>query len=292
MEWSQLIQFKKVAELEHITQASIQLAIAQPALSKTIRKLEEEFGLLLFDRVKKSIVLNENGKIVYQYVCRIEHAMRDMRKVCADVQDLHIQTISVLFETALGFFPRLIQSFHQQYPHIHFKLCMAGSRAMSDNSSFDFVLTASPKLGKEEENAVIIMEEALVLAVSKSHHLSERPHIALKEAARKQFITLSEGTQLYQSFLSYCQAAGFQPNIALSCNDYLTMEGLIEGNFGAAMVPEQSWGYQNNPNLNLIPISEPNCRNTIRLCWKKDTLLSPACRLFQEYIIHYCRENL
>lgn len=64
MELQHLMYFKKTAELEHITQASMELRIAQPALSKTIKSIEDEIGVPLFERVNKRIHLNENGKIL------------------------------------------------------------------------------------------------------------------------------------------------------------------------------------------------------------------------------------
>ena len=55
MELQHLMYFKKTAELEHITQASMELRIAQPALSKTIKSIEDEIGVPLFERVNKSL---------------------------------------------------------------------------------------------------------------------------------------------------------------------------------------------------------------------------------------------
>ena len=64
MELSWLKQFQTAATLNHITRAAEQLYISQPALSKTIHLLEEEFKVPLFDRSGKRVQLNENGKIL------------------------------------------------------------------------------------------------------------------------------------------------------------------------------------------------------------------------------------
>jgi len=71
MDLLQLRYFKKVAELEHISQAAEQLMISQPSLSKTIRHLETELNVELFDRRGKNIFINSNGEIVYKYTTRI-----------------------------------------------------------------------------------------------------------------------------------------------------------------------------------------------------------------------------
>lgn len=65
MEWQQLEYFVTVAKLEHMTRAAEALAISQPALSRSISKLEEELGVPLFDRQGRSIMLNRYGELFY-----------------------------------------------------------------------------------------------------------------------------------------------------------------------------------------------------------------------------------
>lgn len=62
MEMLQLEYFRTVARLEHMTRAAQELHIAQPALSKTISRLEEDLGVPLFDRQNRQIRLNAFGK--------------------------------------------------------------------------------------------------------------------------------------------------------------------------------------------------------------------------------------
>ncbi|MDW8566037.1 helix-turn-helix domain-containing protein [Staphylococcus shinii] len=55
--------FQNVANTEHITKSAENLHVAQPALSKIIKNLEEELGAELFDRIGRNIKLNTYGKI-------------------------------------------------------------------------------------------------------------------------------------------------------------------------------------------------------------------------------------
>ncbi len=87
MEFKQLEHFKAVAETENMSQAAEQIYITQSALSKSIAKLENEFGIQLFDRNKNSIRLNENGELVLEDVTVIlnqveslERTVRECRK--------------------------------------------------------------------------------------------------------------------------------------------------------------------------------------------------------------------
>lgn len=68
MEWQQLEYFRVVARLEHFGQAAKELAISQPALSRSISKLEEELGVPLFDRMGRSVYLNSFGRVFLERV--------------------------------------------------------------------------------------------------------------------------------------------------------------------------------------------------------------------------------
>ncbi|WP_100407569.1 LysR family transcriptional regulator [Bacillus solitudinis] len=80
MELQHLRQFKVVAELEHMTRASENLHIAQPALSKTIRILEDELKVKLFTRIGKNIKLNLNGQILLKYTNEIMYIIDNAKK--------------------------------------------------------------------------------------------------------------------------------------------------------------------------------------------------------------------
>ncbi len=70
MELSQLEYFKELAAIRHFTAAAQSIAISQPALSRSIKRLEEELGVPLFDRVGKSIRLTRYGEIFLEYATR------------------------------------------------------------------------------------------------------------------------------------------------------------------------------------------------------------------------------
>ncbi|XYY59823.1 LysR family transcriptional regulator [Bacillus velezensis] len=75
MDWHQINYFQTVAQVQHITQATKQLSISQPALSRSISKLEDELGVQLFDRKGRNIYLNRYGKM---FLHRVEQSIRQI----------------------------------------------------------------------------------------------------------------------------------------------------------------------------------------------------------------------
>ena len=84
MELKQLEQFKAVADCNHLSNAAEQLYITQPALSKSIAKLEAEAGFELFRHEKNKITLNENGKAFLYYAERVLAAHDELQQFCAN----------------------------------------------------------------------------------------------------------------------------------------------------------------------------------------------------------------
>ena len=84
LEWHQLQYFKAVAELQHMTKAAQVLSLSQPALSRSIAKLEEELGVPLFERKGKTLRLNRYGKLFLKSVDRATQAIEEGKQLILD----------------------------------------------------------------------------------------------------------------------------------------------------------------------------------------------------------------
>lgn len=173
MELQHLMYFKKTAELEHITQASMELRIAQPALSKTIKSIEDEIGVPLFERVNKRIHLNENGKILLDCANEIDALIHDLKEDLAGDSRRSSDVITILLKSAPIAIPSLIQKFNGENPHVNFRLLTWNRMLEEENVSYDFSISSSiqPIAGT---NSVPLFEEDMVLAVSENHPFAGR----------------------------------------------------------------------------------------------------------------------
>ena len=100
MELYQLRQFQAAARHKNMTRAASELCIAQPALSKTIHKLEEEFGAQLFIRNKKGLECTRQGEILLEYADRIlalsEDAARAVSESLGDAGEIRLCQVQFL----------------------------------------------------------------------------------------------------------------------------------------------------------------------------------------------------
>ncbi len=287
MEWNQLEYFRKVANLQHITRAAQQLSLSQPALSRSIAKLEEELGFPLFHRQGKSIVLNHYGKIFLQHV---ERAMQEIAAGQQIIQDLlHPDhgTISLSFLHSLGsnMVPGLISKFRTSNPDIQFKLYQNATNfllAQLDAGEVDLCLCAPVVTNDKIEWKPLFAEELFVI-VPTDHPLANRNSIDLTELAGEAVVTFKKDYGLRVLTDHLFKEANLHPFITFEGEEIITVAGLVEAKLGIALIPHV-FGLD-NINVSFVPISKPKCQRIIGVAWTKDKYLSPAAQKFKQFVI-------
>lgn len=288
MELLQLRYFQTVAHICHMTKAAKELHISQPALSKTIHLLEKELNVELFDRIGRSIFLNEYGREFLDYVDRalenIDEGMHRLR----DMTGESYGTIRLAVLSASSTVPDLLTNFRSLYPFIGFDLVQHYQNTMSTHD-FDLCLTTLPFNGTNVEQIHVMTEEVL-LGIPSNHPFSGRQTIYLDEVAKDNFISLKKGTVLRQLTDSFCHSAGFEPNIIYESDDPSTVRGLIRANLGIAFIPEISWGRETGPSVSLLRIADPVCLRSIGLVYRQGMYLSKSIKLFIDFAINHYKE--
>ena len=118
MELLQLRYFCEVVKWGNVTRAAKENYISQPALSKTIRNLEDELGVKLFERVKNRVELNEYGRAFYDKVSR------GLQMIDSGVEGLKLAPdsergeITLIVKAGQYLFPEFYDSFSRRYPDI------------------------------------------------------------------------------------------------------------------------------------------------------------------------------
>lgn len=134
MEWEQLEYFQTLARIQHVTKAAETLSITQPALSRSIVRLENYLGVPLFDRQGRSITLNKYGE---RFLKRVDSIIKEFTEGKEEIQSL-LQPdqgeVSLGFLHTLGttIVPNLIGAFKDQYPNVHFQLNQSHSNQLLD----------------------------------------------------------------------------------------------------------------------------------------------------------------
>lgn len=294
MEWQQLEYFKTVAELQHITKAAYELSISQPALSRSIVRLEEELGFPLFERQGKSIILNRYGQMFLRHTERALQEIEEGKKEIQDLLDPDFGTVSIAFIHSMGsnIVPQLVGKFREKHPGIAFKLSQNASNFLLEQleaGEIDLCL-CSPGLTKENIELAPLFKEELFVAVHAGHKLAGRSSISLAEIADEPFITVKKNYGLRVVAEHYFEKAGISPKVAFEGEEIWTLAGLVEARLGVALIPHIT-GLE-AANISFLPIKGEVCERVIEAAWVKNRYMSPAVRKFKDFIIEsYAIQN-
>lgn len=293
MEWQQLEYFQTVARLQHFTRAAEELFISQPALSRSMARLEKELGVPLFERRGRSVKLNRYGEMflgkVNTALQKIEEGKQELRHAIQPDQG----NIALAFLHTLGanLVPDLLSAFRKDHPDINFQLFQNATSPLLEQlqeGDIDLCL-ASPPFEQKEIASKELFSEELYVIVPQNHRLAARYEIHLQEIADEPFIGLKEGLGLTTLTDELYREAGFVPKKAFEGEEVGTVAGLVSAGLGVGLVPDFSG--LDSRNLVKLRVSYPESRRAIGIAWIKDRYLSPAAQQFRQFVIDHFRSG-
>lgn len=198
MEWQQLEYFQTLASLQHVTRAAESLSLSQPALSRSIARLEEELGVPLFDRTGRTIQLNRYGQLFLKRVNRILNEFDESKKELHDLIHPEHGEVAIGFLHTLGttLIPDLIGAFRAESPFISFELTQNHSYSLLehlDAGELDLCLVAEPTEMKFPIQWTPLWSEEIFVIVPHGHPLAKAESVTLEEIANEPFISLKKG---------------------------------------------------------------------------------------------------
>jgi DNA-binding transcriptional LysR family regulator len=245
MELRQLRYFVEIANQGSFTKAAETLAIAQPALSAQIHKLEAEFDAQLFVRTPRGIVLTDVGRVVHEQAQRAIDAADATFRSARLAANAASARVVVGFTRIFPFFPiaRTVRRVRRERPNISIEL-----REMWSADQMDALISGAIDLGfvhysieDEDRNLAIVpvAEESMTAVLPDGHRLATRRQIALAELADEDFIVPSAtnfGETVRDAVLEACRAAGFTPRVVQESTDARILLGLVSAGMGVALL--------------------------------------------------------
>ncbi len=287
----QLEYFKIIAEAQSLTKVAEDMHISQPALSKTIKVLETELGVKLFDRDSKYIALNDNGKILLDCVNKIFQSLDDVKRELADRSVSNENYLTIFDQTCSIILPMIIKEFNFEYPAIKFHILRQQyNNDDARHRKYDLMLYDAPQNDPCGENSTQLLTEDLVIGFNKNHPLAKRTSITLSEVAKEGFISLADKANLRKTTERYCKISGFDMNTTIECFEWTTLRELVKLGLGIAFFPKYSWASPNETDIVFVKISSPHCSRSINMSWSDSGYLSKPVRLFKSFIIEYFKK--
>lgn len=283
MELLQLKYFLAVAESEHMTNTAKQLHIAQPALTQSIHRLEQELGVSLFERAGRGIRLSPAGAYVRD---RVKPAMETLENVVRDVQ-LFQQgeqgVVRVGVHAASGVAIDGIAAYSELNPHVSFEITQDERERHRDV----IVTTITPRGSSTVENAVekTPFSERIGIAVPASSALGNTASLA--DFASERFIALAGSRRFREVCDTFCARRAFTPHIAFESDNPLVMKKMIGLGLGVGFWPDHSWGDLDPKSCRLVHLQETEFTRDVIVAKTSRCTPDSEAQRFYEFLLDY-----
>ena len=241
MQIHQLTYFVAVARTRHFTRAAELTGVSQPTLSKQIRVLENSLGTPLFVRDRGGIELTSAGAALLPHAQRILIDVESAERTVHEVASLRRGRVRLGATPSLcdGLLPDALTRFHEAYPEIDLEVQEAGSRVLTrelSRGNLDVALLIAPLHTDDPDiETTPVLRERLVLASPADADLPDRIDVAaLRDLP---FVMFREGYDLRDVTLRACQAAGFEPRVAVEGGEMSALLRFVQAGLGHAVVP-------------------------------------------------------
>lgn len=289
MELRHIRYFLAVAEEMNFSRAAEKLCIAQPPLSRQIMDLENELGVILFNRKKHALSLTDEGALFKQYAIQVlelvDHSTSEVRELRHGLQGM------INLGTVEGNAPRLlaewISKFHNENPHVQYTLWNGNSddvvqRVMNGLCEIAVIMEPYNGVGI---NSIPIYSEKWIGIIPKNHPILEnnKEKLTMEQIADYELIIPSRESRLSE-IGGWFKATNKTPRVRCRVAHVLSAYELTRQGMGIAIFPASTSNIVNSDEVIIKEFEDPAPTASYILIWNKHRTLSHASAEFIEYV--------
>jgi DNA-binding transcriptional LysR family regulator len=283
--------FIAVADERHFGRAAARLHISQPPLSYAIRQLEAGVGARLLERNSRHVALTDAGRALYREAQALLRRAEDVRllvqRIDAGMQGrLRIGFVGSMIYRGL---PKLLGGLKRTMPDVEQVLMELNSKDQIEalqrgEIDFGFVHANPTPAGI---GSVDLVSERFVACLSDRHPLAGKRTLGLASLAQDEFVFFSReaSPRYYETVLSLCSAAGFEPAIRHEVRHWLSVASLVSQNLGVSIVPA-CLARSGLGGTRFIPFPH-EARSVSRLLWREDAVSPWLAACLDQVRRHY-----
>ncbi len=240
-----------VADLRHFGRAAEACFVSQPTLSGQLKKLEEELGVVLFERSARSVVPTPVGEEIVAQARRVLDEVADIESLARAAQDplagpLHVGAIHTISPYVM---PEVMAPIRREFPQmqliLHEDVTNNLTRQLLEHR-LDAALLATP-VEAPELQALPLYDEPFRFAHPADHPFANDAAIGERHLTGSHLLLLADGHCLADQVLGLCRASGMPADGAddLRAASMETLVRLVGKGFGHTLIPElavnQGW---------------------------------------------------
>jgi len=276
MTLTQLRYILAVDANRHFATAAEKCFVTQPTLSMQINKLEQELGILIFDRSKHPVMPTKVGEKFIDQARKVLKEAENLKDMASQKEDElnGIFRIGVIPTIAPYLIPLFLRQFNTKYPDVELIFEEAITRELIgklNNDQIDVAIIATPV----KQNSIYehdLYFEPFVGYLSKKHPLVKNEHLSIEELDIKDIWLLNEGHCFRDQAVQLCKKSRKETNvrtIQFESGNLETLKKLVEQNFGMTLLPSLAVDQlpESQDSVVTIGFKEPIPKRKVRLAY-------------------------
>lgn len=235
MELLQLKYFCDAAQTQNFSKTAKKYLVPTSNISQSIKRLERELGVELFEHRANKIILADSGKRFYD---RIRLALDAIEQAKSEIDNGEGELrgeIKALVFCNRRLVTEAIEKFKEDNPRVNFVL------RHELEADIDYDILISDACPYEYSKKYLLAEDDILLAIGKSNPLALADNISISQLKNERFISMPRGRSLFNITNSICSDVGFTPNISIQTDDPFYIRKYVELGLGIAFIPSCSW---------------------------------------------------
>jgi len=287
MELRQLISFYHVARLRSVSKAARTLELGQPTVTTHLRKLEDEFDIVLFDRIKRPIQLTSEGSILLELVTPVVQAV-DTLKTQMDYSERRGSFVVGAYpDLVMHHLPTGIQVFSNTYPDVRIQL-MARPYVpllrLVKSGEIDLAFCAPPPIDDPSLEFHELFKFDVVLMTPLDHPLLQQTNVSLSDLSPWPLILSGPESLTRQKVEQELRSQGVIWDVVLSLDDTESIKRYVETGMGVAVCADFTLHQQDHDRLGVVRLDHIFESSVIGVCTLKGKFLGQAVRNFVEIL--------
>jgi len=285
VELLQLKYFQLLAKELHVSKLAAELHISQPALTATIKKLERELGIDLFQKEGRRIQLTEYGVLYQAYIEDMFNALEGGKRALEQLKLENRQHLSLSLSSS-NMWQSMLQCFSEHYPEITVDQLFSENAAKVISGQADFYIGAVSDWEEKRLDVRTLYQDDVVVLVNRNHRFAGRGHIDLSECKGEPCINLAHHTNMQEFIDELCHEAGFSPKIALEC-DYTLREEMVRRGYGISITTRRSVEDLDPDIFDYVYVASPQKKRVLSIATKKNRTYTQSMKIFFDYVLGY-----
>ncbi len=285
----QLKVFASVARNKSMTKAAEELYMSQPAVSIQVKKLQEHFGIDLFEVIGKQLYLTEAGEQLFEAQKKIETELENLNMVFHELKgSLRGNLKLIVVSTAKYFMPYALGLFREKNRNINISLKVTDRVELIEHlkqNGYDLAVVSQVPDDIDLE-VHEFLENPLHIAAPVDHPLASKKNLKLSDLEPFEFLIRERGSGTRMVMEKLFKKAKIQPEIVMELSTNEAIKQAIMAGIGLSLISEYSLQQEREMNrIRVLDIVDFPYSNSWKLVYLKGKKLSPVSRNFVEFLV-------